>query len=112
MPSSKSAKESLKNTGIVGGSQFIGMGKDLAEAFPEARETFQEVDDALSQSLSSMMFDGDENELNLTENTQPALMAVSMAAVNILKKQGNIVLNVKTLYSTINSKSPMRYQYN
>ncbi len=75
------------------GSQFIGMGKDLAESFAEARETFQEIDDALSQKLSAMMFDGDEADLNMTENTQPALMAMSMAVVNILKKQGNI--NIK-----------------
>ncbi len=74
------------------GSQFIGMGGDLAESFLEARETFQEIDDALSQNLSAMMFSGDESDLNLTENTQPALMAMSMAVVNILKKQGNINL--------------------
>ncbi len=74
------------------GSQFIGMGKDLAENFMQARETFQEVDDALSQKLSAMMFDGDEAELNMTENTQPALMAMSMAVVNVLKTQGNIDL--------------------
>jgi [acyl-carrier-protein] S-malonyltransferase len=70
------------------GSQFIGMGKDLAESFPKAKETFQEVDDALGQNLSMLMFDGDEADLNLTENTQPALMAVSMAVVNILKENG------------------------
>ena len=72
------------------GSQFIGMGKDLAESFPDAKETFQEVDDALGQDLSALMFDGDEADLNMTENTQPALMAVSMAVVNVLKKQGGI----------------------
>lgn len=72
------------------GSQFIGMGKDLAESFPEAKHTFEEVDDALSQGLTKIMFDGAESDLNLTENTQPALMAVSMAVVNILKKQGGI----------------------
>jgi len=72
------------------GSQFIGMGKDLSETYAEALETFQEIDDALSQNLSAMMFDGDETDLNMTENTQPALMAVSMAVTNILKKQGNI----------------------
>ncbi|PCJ99447.1 MAG: [acyl-carrier-protein] S-malonyltransferase [Zetaproteobacteria bacterium] len=72
------------------GSQFIGMGKDLAESFEEARDVFQEIDDALSQNLSALMFNGDESDLNLTENTQPALMAVSMAVVNILKKQGGI----------------------
>lgn len=70
------------------GSQFIGMGQDLAESFPEAKETFQAVDDALGQDLSAMMFSGDADELNLTENTQPALMAVSMAVVNVLKANG------------------------
>lgn len=70
------------------GSQFIGMGKDLAESFPEAKETFQEIDEALEKNLSALMFDGDEADLNMTENTQPALMAVSMAIVNILKKNG------------------------
>ena len=70
------------------GSQFIGMGKDLAESFPEAKETFQEVDNALDQDLSGLMFGGEEADLNLTENTQPALMAVSMAVVNVMKKAG------------------------
>ncbi len=74
------------------GSQFIGMGKDLAENFVEARDVFQEVDDALSQKLSTMMFDGEESDLNLTENTQPALMAMSMAVINVLQKQGGIQL--------------------
>ena len=80
------------------GSQFIGMGKDLNEAFPDAREVFQEVDDALSQNLSALMFDGEEADLNLTENTQPALMAVSMAVVNVLKKQGSIALEDTCAY--------------
>lgn len=75
------------------GSQFIGMGKDLAENFVEARDVFQEIDDALSQKLSTMMFDGEESDLNLTENTQPALMAMSMAVINVLQKQGNIHLD-------------------
>lgn len=66
------------------GSQFIGMGKDLAEAFPEARAVFEEVDDALSQKLSKMMFEGETEDLNLTENTQPALMAVSVAVARLL----------------------------
>lgn len=68
------------------GSQFIGMGKDLAEAFPVAREVFEEVDDALSQKLSQIMFEGPDTELNLTENTQPALMAVSVAIARILQQ--------------------------
>lgn len=72
------------------GSQFIGMGKDLAEAFPEARHVFEEVDDALSQKLSALMFDGAESDLNLTENTQPALMAVSMAVMAVLNGQGDM----------------------
>lgn len=72
------------------GSQFIGMGKDLAEAFPEARHVFEEVDDALSQKLSALMFDGAESDLNLTENTQPALMAVSMAVMAVLNRQGDM----------------------
>ncbi len=75
------------------GSQFVGMGKYLAESFTEAKEVFQEVDDALSQNLSKIMFEGPEGDLNLTENTQPALMAVSMAVVRILKKQGGLKLD-------------------
>ncbi len=72
------------------GSQFVGMGKDLAASFVEAREVFEEVDHALSQNLSKMMFEGEESELNLTENTQPALMAHSLAIAKILRKQGGI----------------------
>jgi [acyl-carrier-protein] S-malonyltransferase len=70
------------------GSQFVGMGKVLAETFPDARQTFETVDDALSRKLSTLIFEGPEAELNLTENTQPALMAVSMAVVNVLKGKG------------------------
>ena len=70
------------------GSQFVGMGKVLAETFSEARQTFDAVDDALSRKLSALIFEGPEAELNLTENTQPALMAVSMAVVNVLKANG------------------------
>lgn len=72
------------------GSQYIGMGKDLAESFLEAREVFQEVDESLVQNLSRIMLEGPESDLNLTENTQPALMAVSVAVVKILEKQGGI----------------------
>jgi len=70
------------------GSQTVGMGRDLADAFPAARETFQEVDDALSQHLTRLMFEGPQDELNLTENTQPALMAVSLAVVRVLSALG------------------------
>ncbi|MGH1456606.1 MAG: ACP S-malonyltransferase [Alphaproteobacteria bacterium] len=80
------------------GSQFIGMGKDLAENFAEAREIFQEVDDSLSQKLSAMMFDGDESDLNMTENTQPALMAVSVAVARILESQGGIAIKDYAAY--------------
>lgn len=67
------------------GSQFLGMGKDLAEAFPAARAVFEEVDDALSQKLSAIMWGEDEAALTLTENTQPALMAVSVAVARVLE---------------------------
>lgn len=70
------------------GSQAIGMGKELSLAFQAARDVFQEVDDTLSQKLSQMMFEGPEADLKLTENTQPALMAVSMAVIRVLEKQG------------------------
>lgn len=74
------------------GSQYVGMGKDLAESFAEAREVFEEIDESLSFGLSRLMFDGPEEQLNLTENTQPALMAVSMAVVRVLERQGKIDL--------------------
>lgn len=72
------------------GSQAVGMGKEFADAFPAAREVFEEVDDALGQKLSRLMFDGPEDELTLTENAQPALMAVSMAAMAVLKSEGGV----------------------
>ena len=75
------------------GSQFVGMGKDLAEAFPAARETLEEVDDALSQKLSTLMAEGPESDLKLTENTQPALMAASMAVINVLTKEAGLSLD-------------------
>lgn len=70
------------------GSQAVGMGKELAEAFPAAREVFEQVDDALGQKLSSIMFDGPDDQLTLTENAQPALMAVSLAVARVLKAEG------------------------
>jgi [acyl-carrier-protein] S-malonyltransferase len=69
------------------GSQSVGMGKALAEAFPAAREVFERVDAALSQKLSHLMFEGPESELTLTANAQPALMAVSMAALRALETE-------------------------
>ncbi len=74
------------------GSQAVGMGKELVDAFPAAKEVLQEVDDALSQNLSKLMFEGPEDELTLTENAQPALMAVSMAALAVLKAEGGLEL--------------------
>ncbi len=72
------------------GSQTLGMGKELAESFTIARETFEEVNDALSQDLTGIMWGESEDDLNLTENTQPALMAVSMAVMNVLTREGKI----------------------
>ena len=70
------------------GSQFVGMGKDLYNSFPEAKGVFEEVDDTLEQNLSKIMFKGSEEDLTLTENTQPAIMAVGMAIIRILKERG------------------------
>lgn len=73
------------------GSQSVGMGKELADAFPEAKAVFDEVDDALGETLSRIMWDGPEDTLTLTANAQPALMAVSLAVVAVLKAQGRTV---------------------
>src|SRR5262245_16278381 len=70
------------------GSQAVGMGADLAGAFATAREVFQEVDEALKQNLSKLMREGPESDLVLTENAQPALMTVSLAAMRVLEKDG------------------------
>ena len=74
------------------GSQFVGMGKELAENFKTAKEVFQEVNNALSQDLFKLMVEGPESELTLTANAQPALMAHSMAVVRILEKDFGIQL--------------------
>lgn len=74
------------------GSQEVGMGKALADAFAAAREVFEEVDDALSQNLSKLMFEGPDDELRLTENAQPALMTVSMAVMRSLAAEGGFAL--------------------
>ncbi|MFG6567718.1 MULTISPECIES: ACP S-malonyltransferase [unclassified Sulfitobacter] len=70
------------------GAQTIGMGRDLAEAYPEARAVFDEVDAALGEKLSDLIWEGDIETLTLTENAQPALMATSMAAMAALKAEG------------------------
>jgi [acyl-carrier-protein] S-malonyltransferase len=72
------------------GSQFVGMGKELYQAFQAAREVFEEVDDALEQKLSQLIFEGPLEILTLTENTQPALMAVSMALMRILTQEAKL----------------------
>lgn len=74
------------------GSQAVGMGRDLAGAFAAARDVFEEVDEALRQRLSRLMFEGPEAELTLTENAQPALMAVSMAVMRVLEREGGLDL--------------------
>ena len=70
------------------GSQAVGMGKDLAAAYPEARAVFDEVDAALGEKLSAVIFEGPEDALTLTANAQPALMAVSMALIRVLEARG------------------------
>lgn len=74
------------------GSQAVGMGRELADAFIPAREALEEVDDALGQHLSRLMFEGPEEDLTLTENAQPALMAVSLAVFRVLEKEGGLDL--------------------
>jgi [acyl-carrier-protein] S-malonyltransferase len=74
------------------GSQKVGMGSELAEASTTAREVFEEVDDALGQKLSKIMRDGPEEELTLTANAQPAIMAHAIALLRVLEKEGGIAL--------------------
>jgi [acyl-carrier-protein] S-malonyltransferase len=74
------------------GSQAPGMGRDLAAAFPAAREVFEEVDETLKQKLSKLMFEGPAEELTLTANAQPALMAVSLAVLRVLQAEGKLDL--------------------
>lgn len=75
------------------GSQTVGMGKDLADAFPEARAVFEEVDDALEQKLSAIMWEGSAEDLTLTANAQPALMAVSIAVMRVMAQRGFVLTN-------------------
>jgi len=74
------------------GSQAVGMGKDVAGAFRAAKEVFEEIDEALKQNLSKLMFDGPGEELVLTENAQPAIMAVSLAVMRVLTTEGGLDL--------------------
>ncbi|MFN3077321.1 MAG: ACP S-malonyltransferase [Alphaproteobacteria bacterium] len=80
------------------GSQAVGMGRELALAFPVARHLFEEVDDALRQNLARLMFEGPAEELTLTENAQPALMAVSLAVLRVLETEGGIDITKAARY--------------
>jgi len=80
------------------GSQTVGMGKALADAFPQAKAVFDEVDEALSQKLSTLMWEGPAEELTLTANTQPALMAVSLAAMRVLEAEAGLDLKKHAAY--------------
>lgn len=80
------------------GSQFVGMGKELAQNFATARDVFQEVNDALAQDLFKIMTEGPDAELTMTANTQPALMAFSMAVVRVLEKDFGINLKEKAAF--------------
>ena len=75
------------------GSQAVGMGKELFDSSPIARAVFEEVDEALHQNLSHLIFEGPEDELTLTENAQPALMAVSIAALRVLEDESGLSLS-------------------
>ncbi len=88
------------------GSQAVGMGKDLADAFPEAAAVFAEVDDALGEKLSDTMWNGPEETLTLTANAQPALMAVSMAVIRVLEAKG---LDLKSKVSFVAGHSLGEY---
>jgi [acyl-carrier-protein] S-malonyltransferase len=80
------------------GSQQPGMGRDLAEAFAPARRLFEEVDDALSQHLSRLMFEGPESDLTLTENAQPALLAASLAVIRVLEAEAGFDIARQVAY--------------
>src|SRR3989338_2405102 len=74
------------------------MGRELADVFAPAREGFEEVNEALKQKLSRLMLEGPEDELTLTENAQPALMAVSLAVMRVLQKEGGLDLAVSARF--------------
>ena len=80
------------------GSQTIGMGKELAENFASARAVFDEVDNALSQKLSALMFDGSQEILTLTENAQPAIMATSIAALRVMQAEFGFVVEKQAAF--------------
>jgi len=80
------------------GSQAVGMGRALAETFAAAREVFDEVDAALGEKLSAVMWEGPSETLTLTENAQPALMAVSLAAMRVLEREGGLNLSQRAKF--------------
>src|SRR6266446_5714728 len=80
------------------GSQVPGMGQALAAAFPAARRLFEEIDEALSQHLSRLMFEGPEAELMLTENAQPALLAASLAVIRVLEREAGFEIARQAAY--------------
>lgn len=89
------------------GSQSVGMGKDLFDTFTSAKDVFLEVDDALDMKLSDIIFNGPAEELTLTQNTQPALMAMSMAVVRVLEKDFGV--SVKDLFAYVAGHSLGQY---
>jgi len=80
------------------GSQTVGMGRGLADAFRVARDLFEEVDQALSQPLSRLMFEGPDSDLTLTENAQPALLAASLAVIRVLESEGGLTFGRHVAY--------------
>ena len=81
------------------GSQTVGMGKELYDAFAAAREVHEEVDETLKQNLTKLMFEGPEDELTLTENAQPAIMTASLAAFAVLKSEGGFDLAAQAKFA-------------
>ena len=84
------------------GSQYVGMGKDLFDSFPEVKVIFEEVNNALDQNLSSLIFNGPDDELTLTENAQPAIMTLGIAIIEILNSRGftvNRIANISAGHS-------------
>src|SRR6185312_14309460 len=80
------------------GSQSVGMGKALADAFAPARAVFAEVDEALGERLTDIIWNGPGDALTLTENTQPALMAVSLAAVRVLEAEAGLSVQANAAF--------------
>ena len=98
------------------GSQSVGMGLDLAQNFPAARQVFAEVDEALHQNLSRLIWEGPDDTLTLTENAQPALMAVSMAVLRVIESESGKSLSdlcpsSPVIRSANTARLPLRVPY-